>query len=116
MLFERYFPVYSVVYIPREEIETKSTIIDLRDYNQSSKFSIPGSVNIPVAYLNRFSTDIPNRKLYIIASNNLERNVGIRLLRRKGFQVIGYTLAGHQSKLLKEDQLNIKNLTSVALI
>jgi len=110
VLFEWYFPVYSVVYIPREEIETKSTIIDLRDYNQSSKFSIPGSINIPVAYLNRFSTDIPNRKLYIIASNNLERNVGIRLLRRKGFQVIGYTLAGHQSKLLKEDQLNIKNL------
>jgi hypothetical protein len=110
VLFERYFPVFSVAYIPREEIETKSTIIDLRDYNQSSKFSIPGAINIPVAYLNRFSTDIPNRKLYIIASNNLEKNVGIRLLRKKGFQVIGYTLASHHSKLLKENKLSIKNL------
>lgn len=110
VLFERYFPVFSVAYIPREEIGTKSTIIDLRDYNQSSKFSIPGAINIPVAYLNRFSTDIPNRKLYIIASNNLEKNVGIRLLRKKGFQVIGYTLASHHPKLLKEDKLSIKNL------
>lgn len=108
VLFKRYFPVCSVVYYSIEEIETKSNIVDLRDYNQSSKFSVPNAINIPVSYLNRFSTEIPKGKLYIIASNNLEKNVGIRLLRKKGFQVVGYTLTSHKPKLLYEDNINIK--------
>ena len=67
-------------------------IIDLRDYNVSSESPIDGAMNIPIAYLNRSIREIPNEELHVIASDQLEKNIGIRYLRQKGYQVVGYTI------------------------
>lgn len=73
------------------EIE-QVTIIDLRDYNLSIHSPIFEAINIPIAYLNRNFKDIPKDKIHVIASGSLEKNVGIRFLRYKGYKVVGYTI------------------------
>ncbi len=67
-------------------------VIDLRDYNVSSHSPVSGAKNIPVAYLNRNLNEIPKNNLHIVASGSLEKNVGVRFLRQKGFEVVGYTI------------------------
>jgi hypothetical protein len=54
--------------------------------------ALPGAINIPIAYLTRYCYEIPNGDLIVLASNSLEKNVGVRLLRKNGFCVSGYTI------------------------
>ncbi|WP_035323829.1 hypothetical protein [Peribacillus kribbensis] len=94
MLYRRCFPVYGV---PHKAIEgkkkyQKAVILDLRDYNISYKNEVEGSVALPIAYLNRNFGDITSRCVHIIVSDRLERNLGVRILRNKGFRVIGFTI------------------------
>lgn len=93
VFYKRYCPVSGVQRTEWSQINSeKINIIDLRDYNVSSHSPIYGAKNIPVAYLNRNLNEIPKNNLHIIASGSLEKNVGIRFLRQKGFQVVGYTI------------------------
>lgn len=95
VLYKRYCPVSGVQRTDWSQLNReKRNIIDLRDYNVSSHSPVYGAQNIPVAYLNRNLNEIPKDNLYIVASGSLEKNVGIRFLRQKGFQVVGYTIAG----------------------
>lgn len=96
-LYKRYFPVAGVQNIECFQLEIEQvTIIDLRDYNLSIHSPILGAINIPVAYLNRNFTDIPkDDKIHVIASGRLEKNVGIRFLRYKGYEVVGYTIVNN---------------------
>lgn len=92
-LYKRYIPVRGVQYARLEELDfEKINVIDLRDYNDSYKSPIKGAINIPIAYLNRSYKEIPCCKLHVISSSILEKNVGIRFLRRKGFMIIGFTI------------------------
>jgi rhodanese-related sulfurtransferase len=75
-------------------------VIDVRDYNDSYKEPIPGAINIPIAYLNRHYPEIPNIDLYIVASDKIEKNMGVRILREKGFQIIGCTIKNNDNTLL----------------
>lgn len=93
LLYKRYVPVLGIPFINRNNLDyDHMVIIDLRDFNISYKDPVKGAVNIPIAYLNRSIAEIPNREVYIIASSSLEKNLGIRLLRKKGFRVVGYTI------------------------
>ncbi|WP_228409582.1 rhodanese-like domain-containing protein [Radiobacillus deserti] len=67
-------------------------MVDIRDYNVSSNDVIHGSISIPLAYLKRHHHEIPKEEVHVIASDKIERNLGVRVLRSKGFKVIGYTL------------------------
>jgi rhodanese-related sulfurtransferase len=110
MLYKRYFPILGIPYIQNwKNRETNHlVIIDVRDYNVSYKNPVQGVINIPIAYLNRYFNEIPNRDILVIASTSLEKNVGIRLLRRKGFHVIGYTLTGNFR--INENQKELKSI------
>ncbi|WP_200801605.1 hypothetical protein [Bacillus sinesaloumensis] len=93
-LYKRYFPVVGIrcedaLKVNLMDIE----VIDVRDYNISYKDVIEKSINIPVAYLDRYCYEIPDKKVHIVASSRLDKNVAIRILRRKGFQVTGYTVS-----------------------
>jgi rhodanese-related sulfurtransferase len=66
--------------------------VDVRDFQDSANKPIYGAINIPCGYLGRYMDEIPNKKIVIIASNQLEKNFGARFLRKYGFQVEGYTL------------------------
>lgn len=92
-LFKRYFPVRGVRYYNLADIELNVTkIIDVRDFNESYKNPIKGAINIPLAYMKRNLNEIPDRRLHVIGSNEVDKNVAIRLLRKKGFHVKGYTI------------------------
>lgn len=111
MLYQRYFPVLGVRCIQLKVLELdKIMVIDVRDFNVSYKTPIEGAINIPIAYLNRYFNDIPNRDLHLVVSSSIEKNIGTRLLRQKGFRVIGYTNTNDDKINLKENQMNIKNI------
>lgn len=69
-------------------------IVDVRDYNQSYKDPVSGSINIPYAYMKRRYSDISRQNVHVVASDYLERNMSIRFLRKKGFNIVGYSLTG----------------------
>ncbi|HEY4554589.1 MAG TPA: hypothetical protein VIG80_15455 [Bacillaceae bacterium] len=88
----RYIPVAKVRCL--EEIVQESSsmeVLDVRDYNLSYRNPVPGSLNIPVAYLKRHLHELPKTNIVVAASTVLEKNLSIRLLRIRGYKVIGYT-------------------------
>ncbi len=93
ILYTRYVPIKGV---PCVEFNNKSkrdkVTLDIRDYQEVAKDQVKDAIVIPVPYLRRYYSDIPSRKIYVIASTHLEKNLAIRFLKNKGFQVIGYTL------------------------
>jgi rhodanese-related sulfurtransferase len=92
-LYKRYFPVCGVPNYTLTDIELDVIkVIDVRDFNESYKNPIKGAVNIPLAYLKRNLNEIPDRKVHVIGSNKIDKNVAIRFLRQKGFHVKGYTI------------------------
>ncbi|WP_162632558.1 sulfurtransferase [Paraliobacillus zengyii] len=100
MLYARYYPVKGVPCMDEKESKGKnaSITLDIRDYNTSSKESLNDSIFIPIAYLKRYHHEIPSKYIYLIASDKIEKNLGIRLLSQRGYQVIGYKLANCNCK------------------
>lgn len=97
LVYVRYVPVTGVQSSRMTDFNIHSMqFVDIREYNQSYKQPIPNSINIPIAYLKRNYQEIANRKIHVIASDHLEKNMGIRILRKKGFNVSSYTIIkGH---------------------
>ncbi|SFC37199.1 hypothetical protein [Bacillus sp. UNCCL81] len=94
-LYIRYFPIRDIKCVDSSSITSEistTQIIDVRDYNESNKMPIINALNIPIGYLKRSYKDISNIEIHIVASNKLEKNLGIRFLRKKGFKIIGYSL------------------------
>ena len=89
-IYNRYFPVKNVPCIENKDPNT--VIVDIRDYNESSRDIPHDALNIPYAYLRRFSKEISYDKIHVIASNQLELNLGLRFFKRKGFTVISYEI------------------------
>lgn len=109
ILYRRYFPVFGVQCNRLRDLDLdKINVIDVRDYNESYKNPIDGAINIPIAYLKRNYYEIPNRDLHVVVSSLVEKNMGIRFLRQKGFRVAGYTITDQKKFLLKENLLEIE--------
>lgn len=99
MIFIRYLPIWHVKCIDSIKLNKGSIqIIDVRDYNESYKSPVPNALNIPIAYLRRSYNEIEAIEIYIVASNNLEKNISIRFLRKKGFKIVGYALTTCECK------------------
>lgn len=97
ILYKRYFPVLGARFIHLKDLELdKIKVIDVRDYNESYAEPIKFAINIPTAYLKRNLNEIPNCDLHVVGSNLIDKNVGIRYLRKKGFRVIGYTITNQK--------------------
>jgi len=98
-VYVRYVPVTGVQSTIVTDLNTQSIkVVDIREYNQSYRQPIPKSVNIPIAYLKRNYQEIGSEKVHVIASDQLEKNMGIRLLRKKGFKVMSYTIINGNGK------------------
>lgn len=67
-------------------------LLDVRAYNISYKDPIEGAFELPIAYFIRSYEEIPDRPIHIIASDEMEKNMAVRLLWKKGKQVISYSL------------------------
>lgn len=96
LLYRRYVPVCGVPCreFLAEHSACNDILLDIRDYNTASKNPISGSLSMPAAYLLRYMGEIPGKQVHIVASDRLEKNWAIRVLRKKGYHVTGYSLAG----------------------
>jgi hypothetical protein len=98
-LYKRYYPIHGVHCVALNDLDLdKINILDVRDFIEAYKNPIEGAISIPVAYLKRNLDEIPNRNLHVIGLTHIDKNVSIRLLKQKGFQVSGYTIVGHNQK------------------
>lgn len=88
--YKRYVPVFGVSEVISYSIEEDVVVLDLRDYQSTFNEPISESLNIPYSYLKRYYKEIPKRKLLIIATDAIEKNLAIRFLLRKKFQVFGF--------------------------
>lgn len=92
ILFRRYFPVRGVPCKMSGHDQTRTVVLDIRDYNINTNQN-QSDLRIPYAYLKRFVQEIPNRTLHVIANDRLELNLGLRYLKSKGYQVTSYHLS-----------------------
>jgi rhodanese-related sulfurtransferase len=92
LYFNRYVPVRNVPAFKGNEMD--AVFVDLRDYQDSAKNPVNGAINIPCGYLKRYRKEIPNQEIVIIASDEVEKNFGARLLKKYGYNVKGYTITG----------------------
>ncbi|ADU28599.1 hypothetical protein Bcell_0313 [Evansella cellulosilytica DSM 2522] len=93
MLYMRYYPVASACMTLHEVNECKDgVIVDVRDYNMAYKEQFDNKKNIPLPYLHRFYGEIEAKKVIVLSSDIVSRNLSIRFLRKKGFIVIGYSI------------------------
>ena len=92
MCYFRYLPVRGVKCVNYHQLDQQQIKVDVRDYNDSAREMIDQAIALPVAYIKRFHHELPDVPLYVIASSAVEKNIGIRLLKRHGYQVAGYAL------------------------
>ncbi|GEN31738.1 rhodanese-related sulfurtransferase [Cerasibacillus quisquiliarum] len=87
--YKRYVPVPGVKRLekmPGDDV----TLIDVRDYNDIVYDHNSQIIHIPIPYLGRNYQQIPTKKVAIIASDRISRNVSIRDLKKYNFHVVGY--------------------------
>ncbi|CQR47082.1 hypothetical protein BN1058_01371 [Paraliobacillus sp. PM-2] len=94
MIYVRYYPIKGIPCMDMNQLSkvTKKVKLDIRDYNTSAKNTVTDSVLLPIAYLRRHHNEIPSKQIYLIASDKIERNLAARMLKQKGFQIMGYTI------------------------
>lgn len=90
VLYQRYVPVRGIKCINSlSSVDKNKAIIDVRDFQDSSKDNIQGSVAIPLAYLKRSAQEVANKEIIVIVDHEILLNLSVRLLRKQGFKVIG---------------------------
>lgn len=82
-----------------ENVEPDFLILDIRDYHVAFHTPVDGALNIPYAYLHRNVSQIPKKKLIVIAPNKRTLREGIHLLKKNGFSVIGFFCPKERSTL-----------------
>ena len=93
ILYKRYMPVAGVHHQDIQiGTQDEKVIVDLRDYNNVHANVSEEVIHIPIAYIKRKYQEIPDRHVHIIVDNEIEKNMGVRLLRRKGINVVSYTM------------------------
>jgi hypothetical protein len=101
LLYTRYVPVRGVKCIKKDELSSQPILVDLRDYSDSAKEVVVGAIALPIAYINRHHDGLPASGIVIIASDEVEKNIGIRLLKRHGHNVKGYAIINNPCKCKK---------------
>lgn len=89
-IYKRYIPILNIPLISDFKPTTDTVLLDVRDYQTTFKEPIDGAINIPYAYLNRFYKEIPQTSIIIVATDTVEKNLAIRLLKKRGYQISGF--------------------------
>ncbi|MDP4162940.1 MAG: hypothetical protein Q8906_00460 [Bacillota bacterium] len=92
-LYKRYVPIKNIPNVKLDDCHQDKSIVllDIRDYNVAYKNQVKGAINLPFPYLTRNLNELPQKSIHLVVSNHLEKNLGIRLLNKKGYQVIGFS-------------------------
>ncbi|MYL32193.1 rhodanese-like domain-containing protein [Pontibacillus yanchengensis] len=94
-VMRRYVPVAGVDKINVRDVEAtyeEVIMVDTRAYQTSAIEANQEAFCIPLPYLNRHYTDIPDKDVVLISTDSIEKNLATRLLRKKGYNVVGYTI------------------------
>jgi rhodanese-related sulfurtransferase len=97
MMYYRYFPVRTKQWSSLE-LTSRHVVVDVRDYQDSSKGDCDNIIAIPCGYIRRHSRDIPDGSIVVLGSNPIECNVGVRQLKRLGFPVEGFIIIDSDKK------------------
>lgn len=93
LIYTRYIPVKGIPCVEIDkQLQDKKLTVDIRDYQEADNNKVAEAIVIPLPYLRRHFQEIPSRSVHIVASNHLEKNMAIRFLKQKGFEITGYTL------------------------
>ncbi|KAB8138979.1 hypothetical protein F9U64_02435 [Gracilibacillus oryzae] len=99
LVYVRYVPIKGIPCLESTNNSDQEIVtLDIRDYQYSFSDEIAHAIVIPVPYLKRYYHEIPARKVHIVATDHLEKNIAIRFLKNKGFEVIGYTITNCKCK------------------
>ncbi|WP_335871677.1 hypothetical protein [Bacillus sp. 2205SS5-2] len=81
---------YTPTNCKKKSCQTSSdlTWIDVRDYQESNASPVESNFHIPCGYIYRHSHEIKANQVGVIASSKIEKNVAVRMLRKKGLQVV----------------------------
>jgi rhodanese-related sulfurtransferase len=91
-IYKRYVPVFGISPVPEIIKSEDLVLLDLRDYQSTSKDSIPNAINIPYAYLKRYYREIPSKRILVVATDMIEKNLAIRFLRKRKFVIHGFII------------------------
>ncbi|MCR8846812.1 hypothetical protein NQ095_00215 [Rossellomorea sp. SC111] len=97
MMYYRYFPV-RIKRWNSLDVTAEQVVVDVRDYQDSSKGDCEEVVALPCGYIRRYASDIPEGPVIVMGSSLVECNVGVRQLKRLGFDVKGYLLIESEKK------------------
>lgn len=93
-LYKRYVPILGIKKIQSIDdlnFRVKDLVlVDTRDYQTSYKNPVNHAICLPLPYLYRHHNEIEGEQVILIVTNRLEKNLSIRILRRKGFNIKGY--------------------------
>lgn len=104
LLYKNFFPVFENCINPYNlESNEETMIVDLRAFQSSAKYPIKGAIVIPFAYLKRYHEELKGKKLYVVAPGLVDKNLSIRFLKSKGYEILGYSI-------IKESQLTTDEL------
>lgn len=96
--YRRFMPLRGMKRECIEEVDANAvTVLDIRPYN-ISKEEVSGAMNLPFSYLMRSYKEIPKQPIHLIATDAIEKNLGARLLQKKGFDVVSYSLTAQNSE------------------
>ncbi|MTT32055.1 sulfurtransferase [Terrilactibacillus sp. BCM23-1] len=90
-LYRRYFPVKGISCKTNVDEGKDTIVLDIRDYNDKG-VSTKVAMQIPYAYLKRYSSEIPYKSLHVVAANRIELNLGLRFLLKKGYHVSSFEI------------------------
>ncbi len=87
-------PIVDIPLISEFKPTADTVLLDVRDYQTTFKQPIEGAMNIPYPYLNRFYKEIPQANIIIVATDTVEKNLTIRFLKKRGYQISGFMYEG----------------------
>ncbi|ANU09873.1 hypothetical protein A1A1_04887 [Planococcus antarcticus DSM 14505] len=94
-VYKRHMPVHGIKQARLDQIDSDFyALLDVRAYNVSDKEFVSEAFNLPISYFTRGYKEIPRNPIHLIAENQMEKNLAVRLLQQKGFNVASYSLIG----------------------
>ncbi|MED1203933.1 hypothetical protein [Heyndrickxia acidicola] len=88
VLYRRYAPIGQAFC----QLTGQEILLDVGNYQTVFKDPVDNAIKIPYGYLKRYFKEIPNKKIIIIAEDYPEKNLAIRFLHQKGYQVKEYII------------------------
>ncbi|MFB5661448.1 hypothetical protein ACE4RR_06470 [Alteribacillus sp. HJP-4] len=92
--YNRWFPVLGIRCspVPEQPLPQDTVVLDIRDYQDADRRPVQHAQTLPYPYLKRHISTVKAKQVFLVAPDKVSRNLSIRLLRKNGFKVTGFTV------------------------